>query len=299
MGKRLGKYTKNNTKCIVPVKIKIENNMKEMTFDEIKMCSQAILDFIDRICQENKITYYLCAGTLLGAVRHNGFIPWDDDIDIMMPREDYERLHDIWKNDGHYKLLNAKNTPHFPYAYSKLIDDRTVKIEPIRKKYQVIGVDVDIFPLDNFPDNEKEALLYLDTIKAFQQKLYNHITPYKRALTFFRTITSTALTLRARAQEFFWGKTAEKIVTQFQRNAQLYNSQQTNYCGITTLYHYGMGERYRKAIFSEVVLVEFENKQYPAPRGYKEYLENMYGDFMQLPSEDKRKTHHSYKAYWK
>ena len=70
--------------------------MKEMTIQEIKECSLGILDFVDNVCRENNLVYYLCGGTLLGAVRHEGFIPWDDDIDIMMPRRDYERLFDIW-----------------------------------------------------------------------------------------------------------------------------------------------------------------------------------------------------------
>ena len=112
----------------------------------------SMLKEIDSFCRTNGITYYLAFGTLLGAVRHQGFIPWDDDIDIMMPRKDYERFEQAFSSVKNYRFLTKNNTENFPYPYGKVIDTRTVKKEPLRTRYQVIGLDIDVFPIDNYPN---------------------------------------------------------------------------------------------------------------------------------------------------
>ncbi len=273
--------------------------MKRMTKNERKLCNLSILGYIDEVCSRNNLRYYLSAGTLLGAIRHKGFIPWDDDIDVMMPREDYERLFKVWPQNGIYKALCNNNTAHFPYAFGKVIDNRTLKLEPFRKQFQVIGVDVDVFPLDNFPDDETESIRYLNEIARIQKKLNKHIISYSKASTPLRTIVHNLIILMYRFQEWLGITSVEKIVHQLSECAQRYNNQDTEHCGITTLYHYGLGERYQKSWFDESYNVTFEGKNYPAPVGYDEYLRNMYGsDYMQLPPEEKRKSHHTFIAYW-
>lgn len=274
--------------------------MEEMTLDEIKRCEIGILDFIDSTCKENHLQYYLCGGTLLGAIRHKGFIPWDDDIDIMMPRDDYESLFDVWPQFSHYKILRHNNTRNFPYAFGKAIDSRTVKLEPIRKSCQLIGVDVDIFPIDNIPDSEEVALSFFQGIERYQHLLDRHVLPFAKARNLLRTIAYNSFILFRHLTERLGFNSVDTIVSDFSEYAQQYNRQKTTYCGITTISHYGIKEKNLKLNYGKVVNVQFEGKEYPAPIGFSNYLSNLYGSsYMEIPPVEERHTHHSYKAYWR
>lgn len=274
--------------------------MKEMTIQETKKCLLGILDFIEKVCRENNLVYYLCGGTLLGAVRHKGFIPWDDDIDIMMPRHDYERLFEIWPYDCQYKALYYKNTHNFPYAFGKIIDNRTLKIEPLRKKCRLIGVDIDVFPIDNLPDDDIEAMKYYRAIAKIQNKLGLQISAYSRGRTVLRTIVKNSLRLYERTIEFIGGTSIDKTTKTCDELAQRYNQAETEFCGITSISHYGIKEKNPKNNFKTKVNVCFEGKTYPAPNGYADYLSRLYGkNYLQLPPIEMRQTHHSYKAFWK
>lgn len=274
--------------------------MKEMSTDDVKSCSLDILDFINQVCTENNLTYYLSGGTLLGAVRHKGFIPWDDDIDIMMPRKDYDRLFEIWPKESYYKALNHKNTHNFPYAFGKVIDRRTIKIEPIRESCQVIGVDVDIFPIDNLPETDREIKRFFKDIESFQDLLNLHIEPYGRSGGIFRTVAHNILIFLRRILEVPCNKTIDEIVAAFSSCAQSYNGQESMYQGIAAISHYGDKEINPTSSYAKTVNVIFEGRECPAPIGYEMYLTRLYGnDYMQLPPAEMRQTHHSFKAFWK
>ena len=128
--------------------------MKRIDTSEMKLIEMSILNEIDRFCKERGITYFLFVGTLLGAVRHKGFIPWDDDIDICMKREDYEKFfHDFNINrDDCLFAVNYKNDDEYYLASGKVIDTRTLLIE--EKDAAPIGVYVDVFPMDRLPNNK-------------------------------------------------------------------------------------------------------------------------------------------------
>ena len=128
--------------------------MREISKGEIKAIQLAILDRVDEYCKKHQITYYLTSGTLLGAVRHQGYIPWDDDIDICMKRQDYERFFAGFNEEEHQRLraIHQDNYPGYYLASGKVIDDRTVMVE--ESNYGVpIGVYIDVFPMDFFPDD--------------------------------------------------------------------------------------------------------------------------------------------------
>ena len=274
--------------------------MTEMTLDEIKDCSRNILDYLDCVCKNNNLQYFLCGGTLLGAVRHKGFIPWDDDIDVMMPRKDYEKLFEVWPNNPNYKALCHRNTKSFPYAYGKVIDTRTVKEEPIRKSCRHIGIDVDVFPIDNIPDNHEEAILFFESIERWQALLNRHIITYGLSTNCLKTVAFNLFVFLMRIGELLGIRTVDSIVSGFSKYAQKYNSQDVAYCGITVISHYGIKEKNPKIAFDGVINVRFEGKDYPAPIGYNQYLCQLYGNnYMEVPPIDKQQTHHSYCAFWR
>jgi lipopolysaccharide cholinephosphotransferase len=274
--------------------------MKEMTLEEIKECSVGILDFIDKVCHENNLIYYLCGGTLLGAIRHKGFIPWDDDIDIMMPRSDYEKLFEVWPKNDRYAVLNYKNTENFPFAYGKSIDMMTVKIESIIFKGIQMGVDVDIFPIDGLPSDDEEARMYYKRIEKMQNRLSLQLSSFGKGRNLSRTIARNIRLFFLRICDTMGITSWYKVIKKFDDLAQLYTGKNTGFCGITAISHYGIKEKNKIDNYKEGVLVIFEGKEYPVPNGYSDYLSRLYGrDYMQLPPEEQRETHHSYKAYWK
>ena len=270
-----------------------------MTLKEIRECSLDILIFIDKVCKEQNLKYYLAAGTLLGAIRHKGFIPWDDDIDIMMPREDYEKLIQIFPKNTKYDFLTFHNTPNIPYAFGKIIDSRTIKNEPLRRKYQVIGVDIDVFPIDNYPDNLEEAKVWCNKIKKVQHKIASIISECTKRNHIVHTFIISLYFSFNYFLDFIGITSVRKCILKLDSLANKYNNISTNYCGIAAIAAYGIKKRNRKIIFSESIEADFEGHKFPIPIGYDEYLTDYYGDYMKLPPIEKRKTHHDFIAYWK
>lgn len=129
---------------------------KKLSSEEIKQIELNLLLKLDEICKKYKLRYYLCGGTLLGAVRHKGFIPWDDDIDVLMPREDFEKLLRLEKAETRYGgkdcFLKSGNSI---YPFIKLINTNTVLKEKYLSEEFTTGIWIDIFPLDGMPDDEK------------------------------------------------------------------------------------------------------------------------------------------------
>lgn len=123
--------------------------------EEIKKIQLEILKYVDQFCSQNNIKYALGYGTLIGAVRHKGFIPWDDDIDIIMRRNDYNRFIELFsKETGRYKVWSHNLQTDYPIPYAKVTDEKTLKLEGTNY-YVERGVDIDVFPLDDLPNDEK------------------------------------------------------------------------------------------------------------------------------------------------
>ena len=152
--------------------------MIPITQEECRRLQVSMLKEIDSFCRTNAISYFLAFGTLLGAIRHRGFIPWDDDVDIMMPRKDYEKFMILFPSKGRIRFLTAQNTENYPYAFGKVIDTHTIKIEPLRSKYQVIGLDVDVFPIDNYPEDFEETKRWCHSISVTQKKMNGIFGPF-------------------------------------------------------------------------------------------------------------------------
>ena len=134
--------------------------MRLMSLEEHKKVQVDILVSFAKFCEENNLRYFMAYGTLLGAIRHKGFIPWDDDIDVWMPREDYNILIETFKSKNNYQLIDPRGKMA-RHPYVKIIDINTIKIEKlVDYREGNLGVDIDVFPLDGQPDNEREFVIW-------------------------------------------------------------------------------------------------------------------------------------------
>lgn len=265
--------------------------MKELQLAEIKQIETEILKKFDAFCSENGIRYFLSNGTLLGSVKYKGFIPWDDDIDVLMPREDYERLINSYVSEGDMKLLCREHDNNYLFPFAKLTDTTTViKGQTALKNYEC-GVHMDIFPIDGWSDDVDQAERDADLLHKYVAQCGLSISKFGKGRTFLRTVIKNLLILFTRIKTYrrcfeqLYKKTAESIHSQ------------TNNCGCVVWAVYGKHEVIPSHVFSDVIHVEFEGGRFPAPVGYDLYLRSLYGDYEKDPPVEKQKTHHSFKAY--
>ena len=258
--------------------------MNYLTLDEVKKCELNILKYIDYICIQNNLRYFLSFGTLIGAVRHKGFIPWDDDIDISMPREDYDRFVEIMKENPHerYRIVTPE-TKNYPYAFNKVIDCQTVVEEDYVNKFEPNGLWVDIFPIDGFIENKK-TLKYkvCDLMESARALASYEICPPKH-----RKHKIVWIIARLIGYKFFQTKVINIC------RAVPYTK--GNYVG----YAFGVNfSIFQKDFFENLVKIPFEDSEFYVPSQYNEYLKINYGEYMVIPPKEKQ-TSHSIKAYYK
>lgn len=268
--------------------------MKEIGLDELKQLQLGILVKIDSFCNENGIKYFLDGGTLLGAVRHKGYIPWDDDIDIRMPREDYNKFLSIFNGKVENLVVDAPELNLAFYApYANVYDTRTLLIEEyVSHRKENIGVKIDIFPMDNLPadDNLRECI-YKQSIRCNNicgiknQKLSNIHGVNKMKLIIkkimwllvdFEKVQKNHIHILRKSNELSNGLFADNVVFPV----------------------YGPKTIENRYVFPLTNIV-FEEYQFKAPKDYDKYLKTLYGDYMQLPPVEKRVAHHHFIAYWK
>lgn len=261
----------------------------ELSLDKVKELEIGILDYVTYLCDKNGLRYFLDSGTLLGAARHGGFIPWDDDIDIIMPRKDYEKFQDIFPKSKRYQLMSNKTHLDYGYPFIKIIDSSTELYEENMKTIDGYGVYIDVFPIDGLPDKEQERKHFQNRVLFYRAWLGYATMLKKYCVSGFKSSIKYCIA-RLIGKDFFIRKLENLVTT--------YDMYDTKYCSTLVI----ASNPYREVeskIFQEVTKLNFERKEYFVPSRYKEYLSIVYGDYMKLPPKEKQVTNHCFAAYLK
>lgn len=265
--------------------------MTEINKDELKRIQIGILDKVTTFCEENNIRYSLYGGTLLGAIRHKGYIPWDDDIDISMPRPDYERfLKTFHETENSYlKIHDLRLNKKYPYPFIKVSDERTLFIENCNNNYE-IGVNIDIFPIDGLPSSCKKS------VRIFKKSnFYRNLLELKRIIIIKeRAIHKNVFIILARILLLL--VPIRYLLNKIIRLATKNDYEESDYIG-NIVWGYASKERCSKSVYNDYITKDFEGRKYKIMAGYEEYLTNVFGDYMQLPPKEQQESHHSFNAY--
>lgn len=263
-------------------------NRREVTLEEMRTIQLDILDKIHDYCEKNNLRYSLSGGTLLGAVRHQGYIPWDDDIDIMMPRPDYEKFFANF--NGAYKDLTAqyyKNDKTISYVFGKVYNNKT---ELIEDNLDRTGVFVDVFPIDGMPDTIEDTL-------SFRKKTLLFLEALKKTVQYFKFRKGPLLKLKYYIKILYYPP-RQKTILEYDKLLRTIPFDEKEYAGV--IYgQYGIKERLKCEVFKSYIDLPFEGKKRKCIKHYDEYLSSLYGNYMELPPESERVRHHLHKSYWK
>ena len=259
--------------------------MKAMTLEESKKIQVEMLRSLDEFCRKNDIKYSLAYGTLIGAVRHKGFIPWDDDIDVTMERTEFERFISLYKSDK-YDLLKPMRSKRWEF-FARIVDPNTV-VKFDKFPISPFGVWLTIFPVDNRPDDEQEWKKMKAGIDKFA------------TLARFKCATLTRNKLANVLKVISWGlfsilplKYVNKKVMQ---NVMKCSDEKT--LKKVVWVSFNTYETYPSSIFDDYVDLQFDDIKCMAMKGYDTYLRTAYGDYMKLPPKEQQQPSHDFTAYY-
>jgi len=267
--------------------------MKAIDIKELKVLQLEIMQSIHDFCIQNDIRYSISGGTLLGAVRHKGYIPWDDDIDCMMPRPDYEKfLRTFNRKKSDFKVISCYNNKSFYQPFAKVINTKTILIGSGDRKIQNLGVNVDVFPIDGLPNEEKNRKRYWNKIgkkKNFSSVIYTKFMPNE---FWIKKIIRIILYYLFRPFPANWyAKKLHKIAMK--------NSFENSIFVANSIFGYHTKEQMPKTLFDDFILLDFENKSFLSVKNYDTYLSNLFGDYMQLPPKEKQIQKHDFEVFWR
>ena len=270
---------------------------KEISLEEMKKIELDILITIDEICTKNNLKYSLMDGTLIGMVRHQGFIPWDDDIDIMMPRPDYEKLKNIFTKepiDG-LKYMSNDIQEDYYYPFAKVVSTSTTIKEYKSLEIKDYGVFVDIFPIDGVPNSKIKRLIQFKSLKILRILL--QISFHEEQIS-KSTIKGAIKDVIGKFTQLIGFKKLNKIINRIMKKYEYTNSEYVTlqYSGISTK----LNRYYKKEILDNVSRRIFENKYFWALDNYDRYLKDLYGDYMKLPPKEEQTSNHEFdRLEWK
>lgn len=270
------------------------NKAKQISWDESRQIQLEILKFVDAFCKANYIQYSLAFGTLLGAVRHKGYIPWDDDIDIMMTRENYEKFRALYNSDI-FPLADLKSDSTHPVPIAKVYDTRTIFYyrENIKRKY---GLFIDIFPFDNVPDDTDEREKWLKSVK----KYIGYNTLRNNSFSYILSTMSFMHRLKGLFVKLFFSrnyihKKLEDLFVMYNDNEGL----NLSVPAVMVMNKMNHSKVFPKSLFLNYDTIEFENEQFQCIKDFNTFLSIYYGDYMKLPPIEERVGKHGIVAFYK
>lgn len=266
---------------------------KEVTdISEIQQMELGIMEYIHEVCHKIGVKYFLSYGSLIGAVRHQGFIPWDDDMDICMLRDDYEKLQNylIAHPDERYEVMSYKNNVNYVYPFMKIQDNQTYLVEEDVRIDSNMGIYVDIFPVDGYEDDQ-----------AFKDKMTKIIKKRQLSCYTFKGITNTKSVVNSMIRYIsviiFYFTNTNKYVSQIDELAK--SRKVEDYELVDYVVYKDMNKPvWKREWLEQVEAGSFEGKEFMIPKHYHEILTSDYGNYMQLPPVEQQVSHHDFKL-WK
>lgn len=249
---------------------------------QLQLCELEILDEFVRVCEKHSLQYYLVGGTLLGAVRHQGFIPWDDDIDVAMPREDYQKLLRLQPEfPEHLRLMSEQLTEECPFNYCKLYDTRKSREPEPKSGPKWVYIDILQQVPSRIPGRMERLGMDMLTVAGYVMQVkhgWDRYVPYKKR-------KARAGYQMLKILPYSWLRVLRRGITAWltKEDTEWYVCPGGKYGGAL--------EFYPKAWFKPVTRVRFESKEYNCPSNWEEYLKRHYGDYMKPPPEEEREQH--------
>lgn len=268
-----------------------ENLIPITNNEDIKKYLVEVLNYIDAVCKNNNLNYFIFYGTLLGAIRHEGFIPWDDDIDIVMFRDDYNRFLEITsKPNNDFKTISPNNTSGYYLSFAKVFNTKTILYEHVSHPLK-IGVYVDIFPLDYCGDTLDESISLMKKYYHYQKLLDIKNLRFDKNRSLFKNsllfLFKACLILRSRAS----------IIRRVQKQIENDCKSKKEFVACLCMPVYKNKSIFDSSLFASKTKAKFESHYFCAPSDSDSILKQLYGDYMKLPPKNKRITHHAFDVF--
>lgn len=257
------------------------------TLRKLQLKELDTLVYFKEFCDKNNLLFYLCGGCCIGSLRTGGFIPWDDDIDILMPRDDYEKLYKLWDNDKHerFNLLRTDEKIFTGNIFTTIVDTETTCVKANQAHLDIpFGIMMDIFPIDGCPKGKFKRTMQKLNAMIYSLFLAQIVPENHGGIMALGSKFLLSIVKSPKAREKKW-RNAERRMSKYKISDCEYI---TELCeGV-----HSMQPEYPKEWFASAVYREFEGLQMPIPVGYDPYLKKAFGDYMTLPPKDKQIPHH-------
>lgn len=265
------------------------STLKEMTLEEVQSLQLVMMSKIHEFCVNRNIRYSLGGGTLLGAVRHKGYIPWDDDIDIMLPRPDYDRfINEFVGYDVDLDVQNYNMDPTYPWSWTRVCNNKTI----LYSQHAIGGIFIDVFPIDGLPEEKDmeeyhKKVLNLKKHVAYTNKFNDDRIERNSVVRYIKKTIKGVLYLGH-----------QTAINRLEKQLRSFPFETSKFAG-AIIGMYGPKEQMDAEVFKKYISLPFEGYKFMCIADYDAYLTKHYGDYMQLPPIEKQVTHHRFKTYWK